>query len=389
MSNNQTLVVVAAFDDKRGPVPVFSTVSDVIANKVAIKSIVSTLSAREDNKEKIEGEAIIPFPDEELIGFIYYTSLDQKTETGDFRVVSLTYLAPTSQANLLYSNAAELSTEARGLGQEMNTKFMYGQPFPTDLITLIMNWGTTQVAVETPVPEQAPKEKHLSLNDLFTFFTAKKNADPLAFVFLAFLQSVPVVLSGPDPQHVIDFANLFHDLFHVKDLRIELNMLSSGKSDVARMSKIVRADIVLLTEAQFQKSFFTREPVVIITMDQELKTPYHNFEERDVKRLSEWLKKSRDRADSDLILAREIIRNELNQINDRLKQLIYLANSNRESNIKEISQIMNSDRDEIEFLCRIALRSRQTKANNLNRLLKTFYQDESEKNPESIGMINL
>ena len=391
MSNINSLVVVAAFDDKRGPVPVFSTAPDVVANKVAIKSIVSTLSAREGNAEKIEGEAIIPFPDEELIGFIYYVSLDQKTETGDYRVLSLTYLAPTSTANNLYSNAANLSTEARTIGQEINVKYVYGQPFSGELANLVVSWGSQQAAIPETVPEAKPKaEKHLSLNDLYTFFPAKKNDDPLAYLILAFFQEVPVVLSGPDPQHIIDFANLFQELFHVKELRIELNLPGSAKYSQHKISKILRADLVLLTESQFRKSFFSRDPIVIVTMDQELKTPYHEFEEKDIKRISEWVKKSRDKAGKDIMMANQVIRAELDQANDRLKQLIYLANSNRESTMKEIGQIMNSDKDEIEFLSRISLRSRKTKAVNLNKLLKTdAFQDHSDKIQESIGMINL
>lgn len=390
MSINTSLVVVAAFDDKRGPVPVFSTATDVIANKVAIKSIVSTLSAREDNKEKVEGEAIIPFPDEELIGFIYYVSLDQKTETGDYRVISLTYLAPTSTANDLYVNAANLSNEARVIGQEINSKYIYGQPFSDELQTIVKNWGSVESQPPPPPVDAKPKiEKHLSLNDLYTFFPAKKNDDPLAYLILAFFQEVPVVLSGPDPQHIIDFATLLQDLFHVKELRIELNLPGSQKYSQHKISKILRADLVLLTESQFRKSFFSRDPIVIITMDQELKTPYHQFEEKDIKRISEWIKKSRDKSQKDVLLAQQAIRTELDQANDKLKQLIYLANSNRESNMKEISQIMNSDKDEIEFLARISLRSRKTKAGQLNKLLKGDFVDYKDKINESIGMINL
>ena len=88
-------------------------------------------------------------------------------------------------------------------------------------------------------------------------------------------------------------------------------------------------------------------------------------------------------------MAQQVIRTELNQTNDRLKQLIYLASSNRESNIKEISGIMNSDKEEIEFLARIILRARKAKADQINKLLKTDFVDHKDKINESIGMINL
>ena len=125
-------------------------------------------------------------------------------------------------------------------------------------------------------------------------------------------------------------------------------------------------------------------------MDQELKTPYHKFEDKDIRRISDWLKKSRDKAQKELNEAQQALRSELDQTNDKLKQLIYLANSNRESNMKEIGQIMNSDKDELEFLGRIAMRGRKLKAAQLNRLLKTdVFEDFGDKIKESIGMINL
>ena len=185
-------------------------------------------------------------------------------------------------------------------------------------------------------------------------------------------------------------ANLLQEMFHVKELRIELNLPGSAKYSQHKISKILRADMVLLTEAQFRKSFFSRDPIVIITMDQELKTPYHNFEEKDIRRVSEWVKKSRDKANKDLMMASQVIRSELDQANDRLKQLIYLCNSNRESNMKEIASIMNSDKDEVEFLGRISLRARKVKAEQLNKLLKTdSFVNHTDKIKESIGMINL
>ena len=90
------------------------------------------------------------------------------------------------------------------------------------------------------------------------------------------------------------------------------------------------------------------------------------------------------------MMASQVIRSELDQANDRLKQLIYLANSNRDSSMKEIASIMNSDKDEVEFLGRIALRSRKVNASQLNKLLKTdVFENYGDKINESIGMINL
>jgi hypothetical protein len=62
-------VVFSAFDERAGPIAVFATIKDpVVSKKIAVKSIVSTLtSIRSNTSENMEGEAIIPFPDENLI----------------------------------------------------------------------------------------------------------------------------------------------------------------------------------------------------------------------------------------------------------------------------------------------------------------------------------
>ncbi|MHA2364525.1 MAG: hypothetical protein ACXAC7_11255 [Candidatus Hodarchaeales archaeon] len=382
-------IVFAAFDDRKGPIPIISSAEKTISNKVAIKSIVSTLSARE-GKAKVEGEAIIPFPDEDLLGFIYYVSLDQKTTTGDHRVISLTFLAPSSSANQLYANAATLSQEARDIGEKINENYEYGQEVTPELESNIFSWGASdEVEIETELVEEKP----ITLFDLYSFFPPltgfRKYEDPLSYALLAFLHHVPVVLSGPDPKHLFDFANLLQELFHLKELRIELTIPVISKYAAQKIQKIPRADCVLLTDEQFKKSFFSRDPLVIITTYQEFKTPYHKFEEKDLKRIAEWIKKSREMKDEEV--ARRVIRLELDQINDKLNQLVYLATSDRESSFKEVGNILNTDKEELEFMVRSALRSEKCNATQLNKLLKpsTPYNDVELRLKDTIGMVNV
>ncbi|OLS22920.1 MAG: hypothetical protein HeimC3_28640 [Candidatus Heimdallarchaeota archaeon LC_3] len=394
--NNQ--IVFAAFDDRKGPVPVIFNCEKSIANKVAIKSIVSTLSAREGQK-KVEGEAIIPFPDEGLLGFIYYVSLDQKTTTGDFRVISLTFLAPSASANNLYSNAAILSNQAREIGEEINSSFIYGEPLAGGLEQKIFSWGISE-ETEVDIREVAIEEKPITLLDLYSFFPPvtgfRKYEDPLSYSLLAFLMEIPVVLSGPDPKHLFDFANIFQKIYQVKELRIELTIPVISKFAAQKIQKIPRADVVLLTDDQHKKSFFSRDPLVILTTYQEYKTPYHKFEEKYLKRVGEWLKKSRD-ITHDEELSLRTIKIEVDGIDDRLNQLIFLADGKRSMSTKEVQDFIDKstrlhiDKELLDFLIDISLVSHKIPAKKLNILLSPSkpYEDLEFRSKDTIGMVNV
>lgn len=392
------MVVFAAFDDRKGPIPIIFNCEKSIANKVAIKSIVSTLSAREGQK-KVEGEAIIPFPDEGLLGFIYYVSLDQKIATGDFRVISVTYLAPSASANNLYTNAAHLSQEAREIGELLNQQYVYGEPLNSNLEQKILSWGFPE-EVETETAEVVTEEKPITLLDLYSFFPPitgfRKYEDPLAYAVLAFLMEIPIVLSGPDPKHLFDFANILQRIYQVRELRIELTIPVISKFAAQKIQKIPRADIVLLTDEQHKKSFFSRDPLVILTTYQEYKTPYHTFDEKHLKRVAEWLKKSRE-VTHDEELSLRTIKIEIDGIYDRLNQLTFLADGKRSMNPKETMDFINKstrlsiDKELLDFIIDISLTSHKIPASNLNSLLKPSkpYIDQEYRSKDTIGMVNV
>ena len=332
-----------------------------------------------------------------MLGFIYYTSLDQKIQSGDFRVISLTYLAPAASANQLYSHASNLSGEARELGDLINKKFVYGQPIPKDLEQRIFSWGTTETEV---VQEQVEVvEKPVSLLDLYSFFAPsagfRKYEDPLAFALLGLLMEVPVVLSGPDPKHLLEFANLLQKIYQNKELRIELTLPGVSKFTGQKVQKIPRADIVLLKDEQYKRSFFSRDPLVILTTYQEYKTPYHKFDDRYIKIVSEWIRKSRE-VTTDEELALRIIKLELDQINDMLNNLLFLADGNRTMNQKSVMEYINKstrvqlDRDLMDFITDIALYSHKTSADALNKLLNPLqlFTEKEVRGKDTIGMVS-
>ena len=192
-------VVFSAFDERAGPIAVFTTINDsIISKKIAVKSIVSTLtSIRSNTSENIEGEAIIPFPDENLISFIYYTTLSQRTETGELRVVTLSAVVPKDKNSLLYSNAAFLSQSALRIKALLNDTYVFGKPLPKDLTTELKGWGKLKEAPTSDIIAERVIE--FSLSTLFNLFPAKKGrrsfSDPLLQLFFGIMAKIPVTFS--------------------------------------------------------------------------------------------------------------------------------------------------------------------------------------------------
>ncbi|MFX0149531.1 MAG: hypothetical protein ACFFAJ_02010, partial [Candidatus Hodarchaeota archaeon] len=160
-------VIFSAFDERAGPMAIFSTIRDeVLTKKIAVKSIVSTLtSVRTSTSERLEGEAIIPFPDENRIAFIFYSSLDQKTESGENRVISLSAVVSNEKKTGLYSKATVLSQAAAEIKEALNTGYIFGQALPNDLVRKLEDWGRiTEVEEEAIIAE---KEIKFGLRGLF------------------------------------------------------------------------------------------------------------------------------------------------------------------------------------------------------------------------------
>lgn len=357
-------IVFTVFDDNKGPIPILTTLNSTektIGNRVAIRSIVSILSTEKIQK-KIEGEAIIPFPDEKLIGFIYYVSLDQKTQNENYRLISLTFLTPSSSANQLYAKAALLSKEARRIGEEINSNYVHGEPLSANLKNIIVSWGLSKHDTQLVSPVEALKISTIDLYALIPVQTGlrKKYDDPLSYVILALLNNIPVVILGSDIKQNEEIGLIFQELFHLRELKI-------NKVETNTISK---ADIILLSEDQYDSSKINDDPILILNLilknHQILNV---EFDKKDIKIVDEWLKRSRESKKNDV--AKKIIRAELDQINDRLNQIQYLVNSNRESNIKEVSKILNTGNDELEFLVRISLNSQKFQSTQINKLLGT------------------
>jgi len=262
-------VVFAAFDERAGPVAVFSTIRDpVLTKKIAVKSIVSTLtSVRSSATERLEGEAIIPFPNENLIAFIFYTSLDQKTEGGEFRVISLSAIVENQKKTGLYANATVLSQAALEIKEVLNSEYNFGQPLPQAVSQKLERWGKLTEKEEQAII--AEKEVKFGIRSLFELFPVKKGLrrydDPLEPLFFGVASRIPVILIGPNIEFLLEVADLLREFMPEEELDVRLSIGLEYKSQ-AVASKIPRADIILLDEKQDKRKNFYRDPVIIVAV---------------------------------------------------------------------------------------------------------------------------
>ncbi|MFW9777642.1 MAG: hypothetical protein ACFFE8_02230 [Candidatus Heimdallarchaeota archaeon] len=136
-------LVFSAFDEKVGPIAIFSTIEDPILTKIiAAKSIISAFRLVDTStSHPLEGEVIIPFPQEKKVVFIYCTELDQKTNSGDRRMITLSAVVDQDQNNQLYSKASELSRSAAEIRDILNTNYAFGQPLSQHLMNRLEEWS--------------------------------------------------------------------------------------------------------------------------------------------------------------------------------------------------------------------------------------------------------
>ncbi|MFW9855724.1 MAG: hypothetical protein ACFFFG_11715 [Candidatus Thorarchaeota archaeon] len=135
-------LVFSAFDEKVGPIAVFSTIKDPILTKIiAAKSIISAFRLVDTStSHPLEGEVIIPFPQEKKVVFIYCTELDQRTQSGERRMITLSAVVDQDQNNQLYSSASELSRSATEIRDILNSNYSFGQPLNQQLTNRLEEW---------------------------------------------------------------------------------------------------------------------------------------------------------------------------------------------------------------------------------------------------------
>ncbi len=383
-------VVFSAFDERAGPIAVFATIKDpVVSKKIAVKSIVSTLtSIRSNTSENMEGEAIIPFPDENLISFIYYTTLNQRTETGELRVVTMSAIVPKTQNSLLYSNAALLSQSAIAIKALLNQNYEFGKPLPKSLTVELEGWGKLKEAPKSDII--AEKELEFSLSSLFNLFPAKKGrrsfSDPLLQLFFGIMAKIPVILVGPNVEFLLEISDLLRDFLTDEELDVRISIDLQNQDDTA-VFNIPRADIILLDERQNQRRHLYYDPIALVGVGRESRYANYAGSESVEKTFNTFLKKAREISDDGVAFL--YLKGELLSFTAKLTNLKAYCLSGRQGKAKEIAKIINVDEEYLFALAEVLRLRNMVPITELNKMFKntTEYEEMEIRSKEVIGFV--
>jgi hypothetical protein len=350
---------------------------------------VSTLtSTKTSATERIEGEAIIPFPDEDLIAFIFYTSLDQRTEGGEYRVISLSAVVKSEKSTGLYTNATELSRVAFEIKDTMNKIYTFGQPIPPELVTKLQQWG--QLTEEKEVELIAEKEVKIGLRSLFELFPVKKGlrsySDPLEHLFIGILAKIPVIMVAPNVVFSLEVTDVIRSLLPGEELDVRLAISLEGKSSSFE-SKIPKADIILIDEKQDKRKNFYTDPVLMIGIGRESTSYNYTLSEKMIKTFSAILKKARELPDE--TVADHYLKGELLSFNTKLESLKDYCLSGRKGKVKDFAKVFNVSEDYV-FALAEALRTRvAVSATEINQMFDntTSFKPLELRSEKNIGFI--
>ncbi len=383
-------VILSAFDEKVGPVAVFTTIKDpVLTKKIAVKSVVSTLTnVRTSSSENLEGEAIIPFPDENIISFIYYTTLNQRTETGELRVITLSAVVQKENNSSLYANASLLSQKAHRIRGLLETKYQYGQTLSPELIAELEGWGMFK---ETPSSEViAEKEVEFGLTGLFKLFPEKKEksrySDPLTPLFFGLMSNIPIILIGPQIEFLLEITDMIREFLPDEELDVRISIDLKDPSNAATF-KIPRADIILLDEQQNQKKHFYSDPVVVVGVGRDSKYINYSGSKSAIITFNNILKKAREISDDSVAFL--YLKGELLSFTAKLTNLKAYCLSGKQGKAKDIAKIINVNEEYIFALAEVMRLRNIVPVGQLNLMFKktTKYEELELRGKNFIGFI--
>lgn len=386
-------VVFAAFDERAGPVAIFSSINDpVLTKKIAVKSIVSTLtSVTTSATERLEGEAIIPFPDEKKIAFIFYSSLDQKTEGGENRVITLSAIVKTEEKSLLYSNATFLSQKAIQIKNSLNRSYKYGESISSELKTQLQNWGKISETQEIEII--AEKEISFGLRGLFELFPSKRglrsSADPLVPLFYGLFTKIPVVVVGQNVEFLLEIADLLRGYMPDEELDVRLTITLHSQSLAHTISYgIPRADLILLNEDQIKRATFYREPTIIVRIGRESRFDNYNPPAKAQSFVEGLIKKTRGFGDE--TVGNLYIQGEILAFFTKLSTLKDLCISETCGKVKEIGKKIGVKENHVLALAEALRIRREVSSSAINTMFQkeTDFRKVDTLNPQSVGIVH-
>ncbi|MFW9995823.1 MAG: hypothetical protein ACFFD4_27540 [Candidatus Odinarchaeota archaeon] len=411
-----TDVVFSAFDDRIGPVPVFSTVKDSgLTKTIALKSFVSTLSmsgADDPSMENIEGEAIIPFPAEDRIAFIYYTRLVTQL------IITLSVVIPYDNRLGLYARATALSRASHEVKQILNTEYVPGESLSNNVIQKITNLinvfeagqapavqapavqapavqapavqapavqapAVQAPAVQAPAVQAPAVQEQLivtGLEELYSLYTYKE-ITPFLY---GLLLRIPVILVTRDIPKILEITDGFLRRYIPYEVNVGL-ILEEGGIPFSTFHEIPRSDVIILKREQFRRKYIHTYPVISISRE----TRYHNYDPpKKIFKLVENIAKTSSGFKNELQRS-QYLKEELSDFHKRLDLLKQWISAGRIESVKYFAKTINVKSDYVIALAESLILHKEVPAEVINKTFRneTDFQERNIAIDRAIGLL--
>ncbi|MHA1124446.1 MAG: hypothetical protein ACTSO7_01650 [Candidatus Heimdallarchaeota archaeon] len=211
IQQNEISICFATFDDAIGPISAYhKNLSEPIANEIAVKVMIGSLSIHTDNNQALCGESIIPFSKQNKIAFSYLFTIPAPKLRGGMRSCSLVVLMSAKEQLQMYRLAPILSTQCKRISKLIIEKYVFGRPLPGIIkqrIETLMDIQSFKMEVEEfyaarkiTISKSKTKGSIQFLNKV-----VKKDLDK---AILAILVGKPVVVTGDEVMTEIAIASL-------------------------------------------------------------------------------------------------------------------------------------------------------------------------------------
>ena len=211
IQQNEISVCFVTFDDAIGPISAYhKNLSEPIANEIAVKVMIGSLSVHTDNNQALCGESIIPFSKQNKIAFSYLFTIPAPKLRGGMRSCSLVVLMNAKEQLQMYRLAPILSTQCKRISKLIMEKYVFGRPLPGIIkqrIETLMDIQSFKMEVEEfyaarkiTISKSKTKGSIQFLNKV-----VKKDLDK---AILAILVGKPVVVTGDEVMTEIAIASL-------------------------------------------------------------------------------------------------------------------------------------------------------------------------------------
>jgi len=209
--SKEIAVCFASFDDNIGPISVYhKNLDEKIANDIAVKVMIGTLSLHAENSNEMCGESIIPFNKLNKIAFSYFFTIPAPKLRGGQRSCSLVILMDANNQLQMYRLAPFLSSQCKKVSKLIRDKFTYGKGLNNLLkhaIESLLDVQSYKVEIEEfyatrkiTITKSKKKGSFKFLNKLI-----KKDLDK---AILAILIGKPVVVTGDEVMTELAIASL-------------------------------------------------------------------------------------------------------------------------------------------------------------------------------------